>query len=209
MSQHQTLADSLSVISSPESVDGVSPCASQACQTRSNAGPDHHPASHSASQESNSASLTSATSPQPLCASSRSAALQSFLASRLRQQLENTGSMIYSLSWKQKATPAGRQYCQRQASVPRTNAIAFSLVPWATPHTSASTGPGTQGRAGGMNIQTMAALAAWPTVTTIDNNQVAGEAAAANYPSRGTTLGGASRLAAWPTPTTRDHKDGA
>ena len=135
--------------------------------------------------------------------------LQASLTERLKSQLDQVGSTIYSLSWKEKVTPAGRQYCQRQASVPRTNEIDFSLVPWATPHTSASTGAGTQGRAGGMNIQTMAALAGWPTVTTIDNNQVQGEAAAANHPARGTTLGGASRLASWPTPTTRDHKDGA
>ena len=52
-------------------------------------------------------------------------------------------------------------------------------------------------------------LAAWPTVTTIDNNQVRGVGAAANAPDRGTTLGGAVRLASWPTPTTRDWKDGS
>lgn len=38
------------------------------------------------------------------------------------------------------------------------------------------------------------ASSGWPTPTTIDNNQVAGVGAAANHPSRGTTLGGAARL---------------
>lgn len=205
----QIWKDLHNVTSLPASADGVTPCSSQEFQQQQGCGPDLHPASHSALLESSLVSSTSDTLRQPLCASLTSAALQSFLGSRLRQQLENTGSMIYSLSWKDKVTPAGRPYCQRQASAPRTNAIDFSLVPWATPHTSASTGAGTQGRAGGMNIQTMAALAAWPTVTTIDNNQVAGEGAAANHPARGTTLGGMARVAAWPTPTTRDHKDGA
>lgn len=184
-------------------------CSSLGSRQQRGSGRVRRRVSLSALPESSSDSSTSDTSHLPLCVSSRSAALQSSLASRLQQQLENTGSMIYSLSWKQKATPVGRQYCQRQASVPRTNEIDFSLVPWATPHTSASTGAGTQGRAGGMNIQTMAALAAWPTVTTIDNNQVAGEGAAANHPARGTTLGGMARAAGWPTPTTRDHKDRA
>ncbi|EOZ3196071.1 hypothetical protein ACQL2C_004544, partial [Yersinia enterocolitica] len=43
-------------------------------------------------------------------------------------------------------------------------------------------------------------ISGWPTVTTIDNNQVRGEAAAANHSQRGTTLGGAARLAHWATP---------
>lgn len=73
---------------------------------------------------------------RPFLNSSRSADLQCSLASRLQQQLESTGSMLYSLNWKSKDTPAGRPYCQRQASVPRTNAIDFSLArPWPTPTT--------------------------------------------------------------------------
>lgn len=61
---------------------------------------------------------------------------------------------------------------------------------------------------GGVNLQTAALLAGWPTPTTIDNNQVAGSGAAANAPKRGTTLGGAARLAVWPTPTATDGKGG-
>ena len=38
----------------------------------------------------------------------------------------------------------------------------------------------------------------WPTPTTIDNPQVAGQGKAAGNPKRGTTLGGAVRM--WPTP---------
>jgi hypothetical protein len=135
---------------------------------------------------------------------------QESLTERLKAQLDQAGSMIYSLSWKDKVTPAGRPYCQRAASVPRTNAIDFSLVPisnWPTPTTNRFPQPDTE-----RGLQSLAGqaqhLASWPTVTTIDNNQVQGEAAAANHPARGTTLDGMSRLAAWPTPTTRDHKDG-
>gem|GEM_PF-822848 len=204
--------------------------------------------------------------------------------------IKNTGSIAYSMNWKEKATPAGRPYCQLVASARRTSAndllsaltgwlsptctsidarsteamekrtaqrlatgrtslspgnlaeqaqmylagwptpttrdhkggyqggrirngklstdtldVAAQLAGWPTPTASASTGAGTSGRLGGMNIQTAAQLAGWPTPTTIDNNQVAGEGAAANHPARGTTLGGASRLAGWPTPTASNN----
>ncbi|WP_447876988.1 hypothetical protein [Serratia fonticola] len=54
----------------------------------------------------------------------------------------------------------------------------------------------------------VAPLTGWPTPTTIDNNQVRGEAAAANAPQRGTTIGGAARLTGWPTPAATDGKGG-
>ncbi len=44
------------------------------------------------------------------------------------------------------------------------------------------------------NLQDYACLSGWPTVTTIDNNRVRGEGAAANHTERGTTLGGAARI---------------
>lgn len=121
----QTLKDSHSATSLQASGDGALPCASQVCQTPSAAGLVHHRASRSAQQGSSLDNSTHDISPQPSCASSLSAALQSSLENRLRQQLQSTGSMIYSLSWKQKLTPAGRRYCQRVASVHRTNAIDF------------------------------------------------------------------------------------
>jgi hypothetical protein len=51
---------------------------------------------------------------------------------------------------------------------------------WPTPHTSASTGAGTQGRQGGMNLQTAVAVL-WPTPTSLakakDGNNEAGNSA--------------------------------
>ena len=44
----------------------------------------------------------------------------------------------------------------------------------------------------------------WPTPTTIDNPQVAGQGKAAGNPKRGTTLGGAVKM--WPTPRSSDSK---
>lgn len=242
---------------------------------------------------------------RPFSTSSQSCDLQLFLANRLAQQLKNCGSMLYSLSWKTKATPAHRQYCQRAASAPRTKEIAFSLAlsTWPTSsatdwkggyaggrirngklsvdrldvaaqlatyptpntcndrspcpdyaragwfredgtkkhirlqdiagmasHAISATEPGgsteiaTSGRASawttasasdsqrggtgitekmsGSSLVQLVKAASWPTVTTIDNNQVRGEAGAAGHPDRSTTLGGAVRLASYPTPLT-------
>lgn len=240
---------------------------------------------------------------RPFSTSSQSCDLQLFLANRLAQQLKNCGSMLYSLSWKTKATPAHRQYCQRAASAPRTKEIAFSLAlstwptssatdwkggyaggrirngklsvdrldvaaqlatyptpntcndrspcpdyaragwfredgtkkhirlqdiagmasfvgcatepggstemktsghvsAWGTPTLDSITDRKTPYAQGGRPLTLLARLAAWPTVTTIDNNQVRGEAGAAGHPDRSTTLGGAVRLASYPTPLT-------
>ena len=136
---------------------------------------------------------------RPFSTSSQSCDLQLFLANRLAQQLKNCGSMLYSLSWKTKATPAHRQYCQRAASAPRTKEIAFSLAlsTWPTPTASDWKGGYAGGRIrnGKLSVDRLdvaAQLATGPTVTTIDNNQVRGEAGAAGHPDRSTTLGGSS-----------------
>ena len=147
MSHPKTSKASLNVIFSQVLADGATRFDSPPCQITSLAGRVRRRASLSAPQVSNSANLTSDTLLQLLCVSSRSAALQSSLGSRLQQQLENTGSMIYSMSWKEKVTSAGRPYCPRVASVPRTSVTDFSLVrPWATPTTRAHKDTGDLGR---------------------------------------------------------------
>ncbi len=77
---------------------------------------------------------------------------------------------------------------------------AASLTGWNTPAATDGKGGYRGGRVRNGKISTdrldvTAQLAGWPTPTTIDNNQVARMGAAANHPSRGTTLGGAARLA--------------
>jgi hypothetical protein len=58
----------------------------------------------------------------------------------------------------------------------------------------------------GLSAQVKAMPKMWPTPTTIDNPQVAGQGRAANHPKRGTTLGGAVR--AWGTPRASDGMSG-
>lgn len=173
----QIWKDSHNVTSLPESEGGPLHSSWLEYQKALDCGQANHLASRLALPVSLADLTTNDTLPQHFSGSSESASLNCYLESRLRQQLESTGSTLYSLTCKKKATPAGRQYCQRAASALRTKESDSSLV-----------------RAG------------WPTVTTIDNNQVAGEGAAANHPARGATLGGAVRLASWSTPTANDYK---
>ena len=51
--------------------------------------------------------------------SSESVTLQAYLENRLVQLLNKGGSTLFSLTWKKKATPAGRPYFQLVASVRR------------------------------------------------------------------------------------------
>lgn len=135
MLPRKTSKASPNVIFSQGSAAGAMHYGSPESPTISQSGQDRHHVSHSATLESSSGSQTKDTSRQCSSVSSRSVALQSCLASRLAQQLANTGSMIYLMSWKSKATPAGRLYCQRQASAHRTRETACSLVltNWPTP----------------------------------------------------------------------------
>ncbi len=170
MLNQKTSQDSHNVTSSLVSVVGHTHCALQESPMISRAGQEAHRASHSASPVNNSDSLMKDTSRQPLCASLTSANLQSSLANKLRQRLESTGSTIYSMSWKDKVTPAGRQYCQRVASVPRTKEIDYSLGQswWYTPTTNTNMQPATK-----RGLQTLTGQAChlinWPTPTANDH----------------------------------------
>ena len=68
------------------------------------------------------------------------------------------------------------------------------LAGWYTP--TCNTNPQPETKRGLETLAGLSRLAGWPTVTTVDNNQVRGEGAAANHTKRGTTLGGPIRLTA-------------
>ena len=209
-----TLSDSISAISSPGSADGRLPCVAQDGPTAALHGQHHAPANLSARQAKDLGLLTSGTYGPPHIGLSASAALSWSLASNLAALTRMTGSTLYKLTWKPWAMPSGRLRFRLRASARRTSETV--LTGWLTP-TASNTKNAYQDaekviarkQAGRQsNLQDIACLAGWPTPTTIDNNQVVGQGAAANAPKRGTTLGGAVRLAAWPTPTATDGKGG-
>ena len=90
--------------------------------------------------------LTSGTCGPPSSVSSASAALTSFLASRLQALTALHGSTLYRLTWKQRTTPAGRSIPALRASVPRTS--DKGCTGWPTPTGNSYTGAGSGNRAG-------------------------------------------------------------
>ncbi len=169
---------STNATSSPESAAGRWPSGSPESLIARQSGRDRRRASLSLSLGVISDSQIPATSLPRYSTLSLSDDRQFYLASRLKQLLANTGSILYSLTWKQRATPAHRQYCQLAASVRRTSAIDYFSA------------------------------RNWPTTTTIDNNQVRGTGKATLDSPRGTTLGGAARLTSWTTSSASDGSRG-
>lgn len=116
--------------------------------------------------------------------SSASAALQSSLASRLRAKTASAGSTLYTLTWKQRVTPAGLSISALRASAPRTSVkdSTSSLKGWPTPNAIP------EGRGG---LQSSAEKA-------LERKQQGHQ----------TNLDDAVTLAGWPTPTSQDHSRG-
>lgn len=189
-----TFADTSSTTSSPASADGVTPFDWLDGPTTEPSGPDHARASLSARQAKEKGLLTSGTFGQPGTGSLASVGLTSSLANRLRTAV--SGSILFQQTWKQKATPSGRQYSVHTASAPRTS--GKDSTGWPSPKANNHTG--TRGE-GGDNLQTVAVLSSWPTTTKQDS----ASSGARDYSTEsgrhsGTTLTDAARLASWPTP---------
>ena len=127
----------ISAISSPESAGGASQRALPESLTTTPSGPGPARASLSPRQAKELGLLTSGTCGPPSTGSSESAALQSSLASKLRARLSTLGSTLYSLTWKDWTTPAGRSLFRQRASVRRTSET--ERIGWPTPTTNAST----------------------------------------------------------------------
>ena len=85
-------------------------------------------------------SLTSGTYGPRSSISSRSAALQSSLANKLQAKTALLGSTLYTLTWKERATPSGRLICALRASARRTS--DSDSTGWPTPTTSDRKGSG-------------------------------------------------------------------
>lgn len=90
-------------------------------------------ASHSALQVRKKEQKITATYGRDGLSSLKSENLQQYLVSKLRARLPLAGLISSLMTWKEKVTPAGRQYCQLVAPAPLTAETGFSL--WATPNT--------------------------------------------------------------------------
>ena len=214
MSNHQTLKDLHSAISSQESEDGAEPYNSQDGVQVDLFGQEALPANHLVQQEAEKEKTTSDTYGLSSLISSESANLQRSLENRLRQLSDSDGSMIYKTTLKQKATPQGRSFFQLAASARTTKETDSFLPPnaWPTPRVAdtnnLNNSPSvvqarvTKGRATVAEIASHN-VSAWPTPT-------AAIGGASKNPNNklgingGNPMATAASLVPWLTPTTSD-----
>ena len=199
MSSPTTCGDSHSAISSQESASGPTRSALPVGKTLDLFGRVPAPASPSLAQGSSSGQPTSATCGPRGSGSSASAALQTSLASRLRDRLPLPGLTLYRLTWKTRVTPLGRPICALRASGLRTS--DSDCTGW--PTTNATDGKGASTRTPGkerppcdddLPTAVIRNSAGWPTPRREDSESTGAH--------RGTpdTLHSASQLAGWSTP---------
>jgi len=145
--------------------------------------------------------LTSGTSGLTGSISSSSAALEASLVSRLQARTQSLGSTLFKLTWKPWVMPSGLSRSRLRASVLRTSETG--RTGWPTPTANSTTGAGSSGRDGGLNIQTAAQLASWPTAAAARDWKGANSSGnELTHNSR--PLNEVARLAGWPTTTTED-----
>ena len=168
MSSPQNSQAILSATSSPGSASGATPCAAPGGPTTGQSGPDPAPASLSARQAKAAGLLTSGTCGLLSSTSfnTQSRAMSLSLASRLRVSLALLGSTLFTLTWKDRATPSGRLICALRASGRRISDSAVSSWPTATVHDAERGGQAKRAMGEdrhGSNLQDFALLASWPT----------------------------------------------
>ena len=135
MSDQTIFADTHNAISSPVSASGPSLFDEPDGPTPAKSGPAVAHASLSARQAKAQGLLTSGTYGPPSTGSSSSADPLSSLVSRLQAKTALVGSTLYKLTWKERATPAGRLISALRASTRPTsdNGSGGSEKGWTTP----------------------------------------------------------------------------
>jgi hypothetical protein len=171
-------------------------------------GPDHVPASPSAPPVKAKHQAMNAICGPLGTSLSDLADRQSALANKLKRQLDGAGSTLFTLTWKQKATPLGRPYYQLAASGRRiSDSDCGSSQHWTTPQAHDSSPRGKNQKAkhgtkyGNACLARDAEKSSWPTPMAGTPAQNGNNEAGNNDSSRKTVS-----LAPWPTPTEGDRK---
>ena len=133
MSKQVILTDLFSAISSPVLAAGATPCALPDGPRTDLFGRAVAHASPSAPLARKKAPPMIGISGLPGSISSASADLTLSLVSRLKQRLTTDGLTLFSLTWREKVTPAGRLVSRLAASGRRISDSDFGL--WPTPNT--------------------------------------------------------------------------
>ena len=216
--------DSPSATSSPESEDGPTQLDWLGGTMTAPFGQEAAPASPSAPRESVKEPMMNDTCGPFSLSSSDSAALQSYLESRLQVALAESGSPEYALTWKHWPMPSGDPICALRASARRTSDNGSGGWPTAKRDDGVKSIRTVQGamkeaeRKGANDLNTAAVLAAgWPTPdasamnvgTDWPTHQARLERLKAKHKNgngAGLTLGAAAAAAGWPTPTSSDRR---
>lgn len=152
--------------------------------------------------------MTSGTCGPRSTISSRSAALTSFLANRLRQRTASAGSTLYTLTWKERATPSGRSIPALRASARRISdsvcgGLGWPEKGWTTPQAHDTSGRSETQKAlhgtkhGCACLVLEARQAGWPTPQSSDGTG-GGQAKRALNPDRSNDLMDFVLLSDWP-----------
>ncbi len=203
MFSQTTCEDSRSAISSQALEDGPMRSDSQDGQTIKQSGLVPVPANHSHSPGSRPASQTNGISGQSGFGSSASVALTQYLVSRFQARLDTDGSILFRLTWKQKATLAGRLYFQLVASARPTSDNGCGS--WPTPCTQ--DGPNGGPNQGTDRLPGAAALTGWCSPSARDWKDSSGQAQTGINPDgsvRTRTDQLPRQAAMWQSPTSND-----
>ena len=206
MSHQLSLLDLLNATSSQELASGPTPSAAPDGPMIVLYGQDHALANLSARQAKDQGLMMSGTCGPRSTTSSASAALTLSLVSKLQAKTASVGSTLYTLTWKQRATPAGRSISALRASARRIsdNGSGGLEHGWATP-TTRDHKDGSECLNVPINalLGRSAWLAGWPTPMSGTPAQNGNNEAGNNDSSRKTM-----ELAGWPTPTVTDAARG-
>lgn len=195
-----TSEDSPRRISSLASEFGLMPFGKQDGPTIDPSGQAAALARDSASPAQAKGSTTSATYGQSSSASSASADLQRSLVNRLRARLPLPGLTLFRMTWKERATPSGRQICALRASVLPTS--GKGCIGWPTPCKRDADRGGmampVRKSGTGASLLDVAKLSGWPTPRREDS-----ESTGAHH-GRPDTLHSATQLCGWATPASHE-----
>lgn len=203
MLRQPTLFDSTDATSSEELADGNTLCVSPDGQMDCQSGREAAHVSRSALPGSVVASPTSGICGQRCSGSSASASLQSALASRLQALMGCDGSMEYSLTWKERVTPAGRLICALRASTRRTS--DSGCIGWPSPMSNDTTGgkvpPGHKNRSNITKLKQAPSVVGWPSPTAMSFNE-------SHRPGNNRSMNKTLDLIGWNTPRATDGSNG-
>lgn len=166
-SDPRTSPATTNAISSPASAGGPTPPQSRRGLPVDRSGPAPVPVSRFRSLAHDVAMPTSVTSGPLFTASSPSAALQASLESRLRTEMDASGTPEYALTWKLQDMPAGPPICALLARARRIrdSGSSGSRSGWATPRASdgAKSSPNSRDGSGSLHLPGQMARAGWAT----------------------------------------------